>query len=559
MKNVDQTIAESTPLRPIREILQERVGISEEGFTTYGNFKAKVLRPNSNSTGRNAERKGKLVLVTGVSPTAAGEGKTTTTVGLTDALNRLGEKATAALREPSLGPCFGVKGGAHGGGRSQVAPANEINLHFNGDLHAITTANNLLSSIVDNHIYWGNDLNLDRDHLMFLRAIDLNDRSLRKFSVKSRQQTNLLTGFNITAASEVMAVFCLAQNRVDLERRLGNIVVARNTSGDFVTAGDLEIQGALAVLLLEALDPNFVQTLEHNPVFIHGGPFANIAHGCNSVIATQTARSYFDVVVTEAGFGADLGAEKFINIKCRQADMMPDAVVIVATVRSIKMNGGAHLDNLQLANLDAIKEGLVNLVAHVENLQKMNCVPIVAINQFDSDNNEELAYIVSYMKENAGVECIPCTHWQHGGKGALNLADSVMACIAKGDCRDAQVLYPDELNLSDKIRTIATEIYRAEDVSYSEQAVVTLTELQEMGFGHLPVCIAKTQYSFSSDPARLGCPKGHTLPVREVRLSAGAEFVVVICGSIMTLPGLPKVPAANHIRIDDSGVIEGIC
>ena len=559
MKNVDQTIAETTELKPIQEILQDTVGLSTENFTTYGNFKAKVLSRRNVHSDSNIGPSGKVVLVTGVSPTAAGEGKTTTTIGLTDALNHLGVRATAAVREPSLGPCFGVKGGAHGGGYSQVAPAQEINLHFNGDLHAITTANNLLASIVDNHIYWGNDLDIDLEQLMFLRAIDINDRSLRRFSVKSRRQTQLSTGFNITAASEVMVVFCLARDRTDLERRLGNIVVARDRNGEYVRAKDLDIQGALTVLLVDALDPNVVQTLEHNPVFIHGGPFANIAHGCNSVIASQTAREHFDVVVTEAGFGADLGAEKFINIKCRQAEMMPDAVVIVATVRSIKMNGGVNVENLQHPNFEAVKGCLVNLQAHVENLLKMNCVPIVAINQFDSDVQEELDHVVSYMKTNVGVECIPCTHWQHGGKGAMNLADSVMACIAKGDCQDARLLYPDEMSLMDKVRTVATEIYRAGEVTYTDNAFGVLKELQQKGFGHLPVCIAKTQYSFSSNPELLGCPTGHTLPIREVRLSAGAEFVVVICGSIMTLPGLPKVPAANQVRINSNGDIEGIC
>lgn len=555
MQTYDQTVAQSIKLRPLAEILKDKFHLTEEQYTTFGKYKAKI-HPNSLKT-RNRTDSAKLVLVTGVSPTAAGEGKTTTSVGLTDALNFMGINAVACLREPSLGPCFGMKGGAHGGGRAQVGPAQEINLHFNGDLHAITCANNLLSAVLENHIYWGNELDIDPARLMFLRAMDMNDRSLRKFSVRSRRDLALDAGFNITAASEVMAVFSLAENLDDLQRRLGNIVVARSKTNKFICARDLQVDGAMTVLLREAFDPNVVQTLEHNPVIMHGGPFANIAHGCNSVIATRTALALGDVVITEAGFGADLGAEKFFNIKCQQTGLRPDAVVLVATIRSIKMHANIPLQELTKPNLNAIQEGIVNLAAHVQNLVRMGVVPIVAINRFATDREDELDFVRNRMRE-FGVECNVCTHWSDGGRGTGELAESVMACITREDCKNFAPLYHREDTLKDKISSIATNIYRAADVEYSTVAETELSDLQSRGFGNLPVCIAKTQYSFTVDPKQLGSPQGHMLSVREVRLSAGAEFIVVVCGNMMTMPGLPRIPAANQVSLDEHGEIVGI-
>ncbi|MXZ45119.1 MAG: formate--tetrahydrofolate ligase [Gammaproteobacteria bacterium] len=555
MQTNDQSIAQSIELRPLAEILKDKLHLTEDEFTTFGKYKAKIL--SSELGKRQSDDQAKLVLVTGVSPTAAGEGKTTTSVGLTDALNLLGVNSVACLREPSLGPCFGMKGGAHGGGRAQIAPAIEINLHFNGDLHAITSANNLLSAILENHVYWGNSLDIDPTKLMFLRAMDMNDRSLRKFKVQSRRDLSLDAGFNITAASEVMAVFSLAEDLADLQRRLGNIVVARSRSGEFVTARDLNVDGAMAVLLREALEPNVVQTLEHNPVIVHGGPFANIAHGCNSVIATRTGLALADVVITEAGFGADLGAEKFLNIKCRQTGLKPHAVVIVATIRSIKMHANTPLDELTRPDVEALKTGIVNLEAHVQNLLKMGIVPIVAINRFESDRDDELLFVTKRMRE-LGVECNECTHWADGGQGAIELAESVMACIAREDCKNFAPLYPANIPLKDKVASVATNIYHARGIESTETAASELSDLQERGFGELPICIAKTQYSFTADPKRLGAPEDHVLPIREVRLSAGAEFVVVVCGNMMTMPGLPRVPAADQVGIDENGHIVGI-
>lgn len=555
MQTDDQIVAQSVELHPLAEILQDKFHLEEDEYTTFGKYKAKIHFANLKK--RKSDQSAKLVLVTGVSPTAAGEGKTTISVGLTDALNLMGINAAACLREPSLGPCFGMKGGAHGGGRAQVGPAQEINLHFNGDLHAITSANNLLSAILENHVYWGNSLEIDPDRLMFLRAMDMNDRSLRQFKVPSRRDLTLDAGFNITAASEVMAVFSLAESLEDLQRRLGNIVVARSKSGDFVTARDLNVDGAMTVLLRDALDPNVVQTLEHNPVIVHGGPFANIAHGCNSVIATRTALALADVVVTEAGFGADLGAEKFLNIKCRQTGLKPHAVVIVATIRSIKMHANVPPEKLTKPDVAALQAGLTNLEAHVQNLIKMGVVPIVAINRFDSDSKEELEFVRRRMRE-CGVECDVCTLWSHGGRGAAELAESVMACITREDCKNFAPLYQSNIPLKDKVESVATNVYRAQGVEYSSAAETELKDLQSRGFGDLPVCIAKTQYSFTADPKRLGAPDDHVLPVREVRLSAGAEFVVVICGNMMTMPGLPRVPAADSVGIDENRQIVGI-
>lgn len=555
MQTNDQTIAQSVELQPLAQILKDKLHLTEDEFTTFGKYKAKIHAKSISA--RQSDGQAKLVLVTGVSPTAAGEGKTTTSVGLTDALNLLGVNSVACLREPSLGPCFGMKGGAHGGGRAQVAPAQEINLHFNGDLHAITSANNLLSAILENHIYWGNALDIDPKRLMFLRALDMNDRSLRKFKVPSRRELLLDAGFNITAASEVMAVFSLAENLEDLRRRLGNIVVARTRSGEFVTARDLDVDGAMTVLLREALDPNVVQTLEHNPVIVHGGPFANIAHGCNSVIATRTGLALADVVITEAGFGADLGAEKFLNIKCQQTGLKPHAVVIVATVRSIKMHASIALEELTRPDAHALKTGIVNLEAHVQNLIKMGIVPIVAINRFESDRDDELLFVTRRMRE-LGVECNVCTHWSDGGRGATELAESVMACIAREDCQNFAPLYSANTPLKEKIASVATNIYHARGMEFTDTAESELNDLQHRGFGELPICIAKTQYSFTADPKRLGAPDDHVLHIREVRLSAGAEFVVVVCGNMMTMPGLPRVPAANQVGINDNGQIVGI-
>ena len=555
MQTNDQIVAQSVELQPLTAILKDKLHLTGNEYTTYGKYKAKIHPANLRS--RTSDDPAKLVLITGVSPTAAGEGKTTTSVGLTDALNLMGINAVACLREPSLGPCFGMKGGAHGGGRAQVAPAQEINLHFNGDMHAITSANNLLSAILENHIYWGNSLEIDPERLMFLRAMDMNDRSLRKFKVPSRRELLLEAGFNITAASEVMAVFSLAEDLADLQRRLGNIVVARSRSGKFVTARDLNVDGAMTVLLREALDPNVVQTLEHNPVIVHGGPFANIAHGCNSVIATKTGLSLADVVITEAGFGADLGAEKFLNIKCRQTGLKPHAVVIVATIRSIKMHANVSLEELTKPDVEAIHTGIVNLEAHVHNLVGVGIVPIVAINRFESDREDELEFVKRKMRE-IGVECNICTHWSDGGRGTVELAESVMACITREDCKNFAPLYSDNIPLKDKVASVASNVYRARGVDYSTTAEAELSDLQNRGFGELPICIAKTQYSFTADPKRLGAPDDHVLPVREVRLSAGAEFVVVICGNMMTMPGLPRVPAANQVGIDENGQIVGI-
>ena len=555
MQTHDQQIASSVTLQPLAKLLEAKLHLTVDEFTTYGKYKAKIHAANLGA--RKSESASKLVLVTGVSPTAAGEGKTTTSIGLTDALNLMGVNAIATLREPSLGPCFGMKGGAHGGGRAQIAPAQEINLHFNGDLHAITSANNLLSATLENHIYWGNALDIDPNRLMFLRAMDMNDRSLRKFKISARNNVVLDAGFNITAASEVMAVFSLAKDLADLQHRLGNIVVARSNSDEFVTARDLNVDGAMTVLLREALDPNVVQTLEHNPVIVHGGPFANIAHGCNSVIATNTGLALADVVVTEAGFGADLGAEKFLNIKCRQTGLKPHAVVIVATIRSIKMHADIPLEELTEPNIEALRTGIVNLEGHVQNLLKMGVVPIVAVNRFDSDREDELNLVKSRMRQ-FGVECNVCTHWSDGGRGTIELAESVMACIEREDCKNFALLYPSNIPLIDKVESVAKNVYRARGVEFSESAQAELSELQSRGYGDLPICIAKTQYSFSSDPKRLGAPNDHVLPVREVRLSAGAGFVVVICGNMMTMPGLPRIPAANQIRIDDSGQVVGI-
>jgi formate--tetrahydrofolate ligase len=500
-----------------------------------------------------------MVLVTGISPTPAGEGKTTTTVGLGDALNRIGTKAMVALREPSLGPCFGVKGGATGGGYAQVLPMEDINLHFTGDFHAITAANNLLAAMLDNHIYWGNALGIDPRRVFWRRALDMNDRALRGIVGSLGGVANGFPredGFDITVASEVMAVLCLARDLDDLRARLGRMVVAAQRDGSFVTAADLKADGAMAVLLRDALMPNLVQTIEGTPALIHGGPFANIAHGCNSVIATRLALKLADVVVTEAGFGADLGGEKFLDIKCRQAGLAPSCAVVVATVRALKMHGGVARRDLGPENVAAVASGVVNLARHVENLQKFGLPVVVALNRFDGDTPAEIEAIRAAMAA-LGTETHLCTHWSDGGAGAEGLARAVAARIAAKTAA-YRPLYGSELPLADKIRAIAQGIYRAEGVDFASGVAKKLESFEKAGFGDVPVCIAKTQYSFSSDPTLLGAPTGHTLTVRDVRLSAGAGFVVAVCGDIMTMPGLPRVPAAETITLNDLGGIEGL-
>ena len=538
---------------PIIPLIEERLGIGADLLTPYGHYKAKLALAEG---GQARSPHGKLVLVTAISPTAAGEGKTTTSIGLTDALNLLGVHATACLREPSLGPCFGMKGGATGGGRARVVPETDINLHFNGDMHAISTANNLLAAVLDSHLYWKNALEIDPETISWRRVMDLNDRALREVELSLGRGAHRSGGFDITAASEVMAVFCLARDRVDLEQRLGRIVVARNRDGEPITASDLGVDGAMAAVLNDALQPNVVQTLEGNLAFIHGGPFANIAHGCNSVIATRTALALSDVVVTEAGFGADLGAEKFLDIKCRQSGLRPDAAVLVCTVRALKLHGGAWQHDLEKPDTAAVRAGAPNLARHVANLTRFGLKPVVAINRFDTDAEEEIAAIQAIANEQ-GVEAVVATHWADGGAGATALARAVLDGI---DARRSAVelLYPDDMPLRDKIETIANGLYGASGVSVSPAASRQLDTFESLGYGHLPVCIAKTQYSFSADPKATGAPEGHVLPVREARLAAGAGFVVVICGDIMTMPGLPRRPAALDVGVDAHGQITGL-
>ncbi len=552
----DIEIAQAATMRPIGEIAA-RLGIPDEAVSPYGRYKAKIGLDYIASL---AERpNGKLILVTAITPTPAGEGKTTTTVGLGDALNHIGKKAILCLREPSLGPSFGQKGGAAGGGYAQVVPMEDINLHFTGDFHAIGAANNLLAAMVDNHIYWGNELGIDSRRVTWRRGLDMNDRALRSITSSLGGVANGFPredGFDITVASEVMAIFCLASDLKDLSRRLANIVVAQTRAREPVRAGDLKAAGAMAVLLKDALAPNLVQTLENNPAFIHGGPFANIAHGCNSVIATKTALKLADYVVTEAGFGADLGAEKFIDIKCRKAGLKPDAAVVVATVRALKMHGGVARDALKEENVAALEAGFANLARHLENLRTFGVPAVVSVNRFSADTPAEHAKLKQLCAAH-GVEAVIADHWASGGAGAADLARAVVALAESGKA-DCRFLYPDEMPLKDKIRTIAQKIYRAKDIACENAAENRLAELQKGGFGHFPICIAKTQYSFSTDANAKGAPTDHILTVREVRLSAGAEFVVAICGEIMTMPGLPRVPAANSIHLTEDGRIAGL-
>ena len=550
----DIEISRAATLRPIQQIA-DRAGISPDAVEPYGKYKAKLIREHL-PVPRDL---GKLILVTAISPTPAGEGKSTTSVGLADALNRIGKKTMLALREPSLGPCFGTKGGATGGGYAQVVPMEDINLHFTGDFHAITSAHNLLAAMIDNHVHWGNALDIDVRRIVWRRVLDMNDRALRDIAQSLGGVANGFpreSGFDITVASEVMAILCLAEDLEDLEVRLGRIVVAYTRDRQPVTARDLKADGAMAVLLAEAIKPNLVQTLEGNPALIHGGPFANIAHGCNSVIATNTALGLADYVVTEAGFGADLGAEKFFDIKCRQADLKPSAAVVVATIRALKMNGGVAKADLGTADPEAVRRGGVNLARHLENVRQFGIPVVVAINRFDSDTEDETRVVREIAAAN-GCDAIVCTHWADGSAGTEALARHV-AALAEGGGAQFAPLYDDAMPLFDKINTVATRLYRAEHATAEPSVLAQLKRWEEAGYGHLPVCMAKTQYSFSTDPAKLGAPVGHIVPVREVRLAAGAGVVVAICGEIMTMPGLPRVPAAEGIRIGPGGEVEGL-
>ncbi|MEX0842558.1 MAG: formate--tetrahydrofolate ligase [Xanthobacteraceae bacterium] len=553
----DIDISQSAKKRRILDIAKERLGIAAENLEPYGHYKAKVSMDFVKSLA--SKKNGKLILVTAITPTPAGEGKTTTTVGLTDALNHIGKKAMLCLREPSLGPSFGMKGGAAGGGYAQVVPMEDINLHFTGDFHAITSAHNLLSALIDNHIYWGNALGIDSRRVVWRRVMDMNDRALREIVCSLGGVANGYpreAGFDITVASEVMAIFCLAKDLDDLKERLGNIIVAYTRERKPIRARDLKAHGAMAALLKEAIAPNLVQTLEGTPAFIHGGPFANIAHGCNSVVATTTALKLADYVVTEAGFGADLGAEKFIDIKCRKAGLSPDCVVIVATIRALKMHGGVKKEDLKNENLKALEAGMANLARHVENIKKFGLPAVVSINRFSADTEAEIALVKEKCKA-LGVEALMADHWAMGGEGAADVARAVIEAI-NGGAGKAKLLYPDDMPMFEKIRTIAKEIYRAGDVTADKAVKDQLKTWEEMGFGKLPVCIAKTQFSFSTNPDAKGAPVDHVINVREVRLSAGAEFVVAICGEIMTMPGLPKVPAADSIDVGADGRILGL-
>jgi len=558
MSKSDWEIANEAKLWPISKLAAEKLGIPADAVEPYGQNKAKISMGFIRKT--LAEKKpGKLVLVTAINPTPAGEGKTTTTVGLGDALNRVGKRTAICLREASLGPCFGMKGGAAGGGLAQVVPMDEINLHFTGDIHAISAANNLLAAMIDNHIYWGNTLNIDTRRVTWRRCMDMNDRALRQITSSLGGVSNGFPredGFDITAASEIMAILCLSTSLEDLERRLANIVIATTRDKKPVRAGELKAQGALVALLRDALKPNLVQTLENNPAFVHGGPFANIAHGCNSVIATSLSLRLADYTVTECGFGADLGAEKFFDIKCRKAGLKPDVAVVVASVRALKMHGGAAKNDLATPNPPAVSKGLVNLRRHLQNLARFGVPTVVCINRFGSDTTEELAAVVDGCAE-SGVKAVVCEHFAKGGAGAEDLARAVVAIVEAGRA-DFKPLYPDELSLSKKIETIATQIYNAGEVVIPKPVADRLADFEKNGFGKFPVCMAKTQYSFSADPELRGAPSGFVLPVREVRLSAGAEFVVVICGEIMTMPGLPKVPSAEGITVSPDGVISGL-
>jgi formate--tetrahydrofolate ligase len=552
----DIEIAREAKMKPIMEV-GKKLGIPHEDLIPYGHTKAKVHLDYIDKLA--SKKDGKLILVTAINPTPAGEGKTTTTVGLGDGLNAIGKRAMVALREPSLGPCFGMKGGAAGGGYAQIVPMEDINLHFTGDFHAITSAHNLLSAMIDNHIYWGNEQNIDTRRVVWRRVMDMNDRALREIVCSLGGVANGYpreAGFDITVASEIMAILCLSTSIKDLERRIGQIVVGYRKDKSAVLAKDLKAPGAMVVLLKDALMPNLVQTLENNPAFVHGGPFANIAHGCNSAMATKAALKLADFVVTEAGFGADLGAEKFFDIKCRKAGLHPAATVIVATVRALKMHGGVAKEMLKTENVEALKKGLANLGRHIENVKKFGVPIAVAVNHFISDTEAEVDAVKEYCKTH-GVEAFKCTHWAEGSKGTLALAKHV-AELAEKDMAQFKPIYDDALPLWEKVKTIAREIYRADDIVADKSVRDQLKAWEGAGYGKFPICMAKTQYSFSTDPNLKGAPTNHVVPIREVRLSAGAEFIVVICGDIMTMPGLPKVPSAEVIGLDSAGRIEGL-
>ena len=554
----DIEIARAAKMKPIGEVLS-KINVPDNPISSspMGRHIAKL---NFEYIDKLKEKKSNLILVTAITPTPAGEGKTTTSVGLSDGLNKIGKKTIVCLREPSLGPSFGMKGGAAGGGYAQVVPMEQINLHFTGDFHAITSAHNLLSALIDNHIYWGNKLNIDSENIVWKRVVDLNDRALRSIKINLGKLKNNIPrndGFDITVASEVMAIFCLSNNLEDLENKIANITIAYTKDKKPIYAKDLNAQGPMTVLLKEAIRPNVTQTLENNPAIIHGGPFANIAHGCNSIIATKTALKLSDYVVTEAGFGADLGAEKFLDIKCRKAGIQPDCVVIVATIRALKMHGGVEKEDLKKENLEALKKGLPNLEKHINNVKKFGIELVVAINHFITDTDQEVKLIEEHCSK-LGVKVNLCTHWSEGGKGAEGLAKNVVDACKKNNKENFKYLYKDETPILKKVETIAKEIYGANGIEIDDKVKEQVNLIEKSGFDKFPVCIAKTQYSFSTDPKLKGAPSGHTLPIREVRLSSGAGFVVVICGSIMTMPGLPRVPAADSIKLNKKGEIEGL-
>ena len=554
----DIQIAREAKMQPIKDILA-KINVPDESsaFSPMGRHIAKINLEYLDSL--KSKKEGKLILVTAITPTPAGEGKTTTSVGLNDGLNKIGKKSIVCLREPSLGPSFGMKGGAAGGGYAQVVPMEQINLHFTGDFHAITSAHNLLSALIDNHIYWGNKLNIDVRRIVWKRVLDMNDRALRSININLCGVANGFPredGFDITVASEIMAIFCLANNLEDLENRIGNITVAYTREKKPIYAKDLKAQGPMTVLLKEAIRPNITQTLENNPAIIHGGPFANIAHGCNSVIATKAGLKLADYVVTEAGFGADLGAEKFLDIKCRKSDLKPSCVVIVATIRALKMHGGVAKDDLKNENVEALKKGLVNLERHVENVKKFGLPVAIAVNHFIKDTDDEVKALVDFCNK-LGIKASLCTHWANGGEGTKELASHVADLCEKNENK-FKFLYESKTPLFKKIETIAKEIYRADEVIADTKIRDQLKSFEEAGYGELPICVAKTQYSFSTDPNLKGAPTGHSLPIREIRLSSGAEFIVVVCGAIMTMPGLPRVPAADSIKLNKKGEIEGL-
>ena len=554
----DIQIAREAKMQPINEVLA-KINVPDEStaFSPMGRHIAKINLEYLDTLKDKPE--GKLILVTAITPTPAGEGKTTTSVGLNDGLNKIGKKSIVCLREPSLGPSFGMKGGAAGGGYAQVVPMEQINLHFTGDFHAITSAHNLLSALIDNHIYWGNKLDIDVRRIVWKRVMDMNDRSLRSININLGGVANGFPredGFDITVASEIMAIFCLSNDLEDLEKRIGNITIAYTRDKKPVYAKDLKAHGPMTVLLKDAIRPNVTQTLENNPAIIHGGPFANIAHGCNSVIATKTGLKLADYVVTEAGFGADLGAEKFLDIKCRKSNLKPSCVVIVATIRALKMHGGVAKDDLKNENVEALKKGLVNLERHIENVKKFGLPVAIAVNHFIKDTDNEVKALIDFC-ENLGVKASLCTHWANGGEGTKELAAHVADLCEKKDAK-FNFLYESKTPLFKKIETIAKEIYRADEVIADTKIRDQLKGFEEAGYGELPICVAKTQYSFSTDPNLKGAPTGHVLPVREIRLSSGAEFIVVVCGAIMTMPGLPRVPAADSIKLNDKGDIEGL-